>query len=65
MRKNCAKNCAEIIPKVMGSRSDCMEKIYSEYDDKVVVVTGGAGFIGSHIAEYFSSEGHIAESETY
>ena len=30
-----------------------------------ILVTGDAGFIGSHIAEYFLSEGYIAESETY
>ena len=39
--------CAKTVSKVMGSRSDRMEEIYSEYDDKVVQVTGGAGFTGS------------------
>ena len=39
--------CVEIIPKVMGSRNDCIEGIYSKCDDKVMLVTNDTGFLGS------------------
>lgn len=38
--------CAKMVLKVVDSGSDRMEEIYCEYEDKVVLVTGGAGFPG-------------------
>ena len=35
-----------MVLKVVDSGSDCMEEIYCEYEDKVVLVTCGAAFTG-------------------
>lgn len=45
--------CAKMVSKVMVNRSDFMVVAYSEYDCGVLQVTGGAGFMDSHITGHF------------